>query len=148
MGLIQSKWNEEECREEDGVFFPNDEYIPITRKADGEFHAGVRQSVQSIVDEEPDSWADVYAACEHSNDEYTVIGGGGSWEGEGFVALVQKSNRELSWILHLQNIENVTEIVIEGEIIKATAVYYPHHNVLTIPISEPQAISINLKYET
>lgn len=147
MGLIQEKWNDEQCRFEDGIFFVNDEYIALTYNPDGSFQTGARLSVQGLIQNEPDGWANLDAACDYSNGEYIVIGGGGSYEGEGFIALLGSASRDLKWLLHLENIEVVTEIVIEEGVIIATAMEYPHYNTLTIPIAEPQSGSITCKHD-
>jgi len=147
MGLIQDKWNEGQCRNEDGIFFANDEYIPLFWTASG-VEVGERQTIQNIVHEHSDGLCNFYANCECSNEAYLALGGGGSWEGEGFVALIEKMNHKLMWILHLQDLEDVDEIVIEGEFIKATATVYPRHNTLTISITQPQTVLFDFRYET
>lgn len=142
MSLIQDKWRNWECRIEDGVFFSNDEYIGLSFDAVGLTHATARVPIQTLIDEEPDGWADIDAACECSNDQYTVMGGGGSWEGEGWVAVVEKANHQLKWLLHLSDSEAVTELAIEGETVKAVATEYPFRSTLKIPMTKPEALSM------
>ena len=147
MGLLQEKWDEEQCRFEQGIFFANDEYVGLTRNPDGSFQAGARSSLQSLIDKEPEGWAGLDAACECSNDDYIVVGGGGSYEGEGFVALWDQAQRDLKWLIRLHDIEVVTKVAMEGDVIQAIAKEYPYNNSLTIPIAEPQAVSVDYKYD-
>ena len=142
MSLVQDKWHSWECRDEDGVFFPNDEYIGLSFDAAGLTHTTARVPVETLIDKTPDGWTDIDAACECSNDQYTVMGGGGSWEGEGWVALVEKENRELKWLLHLSDSEAITELTLEGEVVRAVATYYPFRSILKIPITRPETLSI------
>lgn len=142
MSLILDKWEQWECRTEAGIFFPNDEYIALSFDADGVCLVSARQSIQNLIDEGPEGWANIDSSCEFSNDEYIVMGGYGSWEGEGWVALFKKPNRSMKWLLHLVDSEAITELSLEDKFIKAVAAYYPRSSILKIPIGKPETLSI------
>ena len=142
MSLVLDKWKVGQCRIENGIFFPNDEYIPLSNKVDDAISIGTRTPIQTLIDENPNYWANCDIACEYFTEEHIAIGGGGSWEGEGFVALIDNASQDIQWILQSEDIEIVEKIVIEQGIIKASALECGYRISITIPVTNPEAAQI------
>src|SRR5438128_3722290 len=113
MGLVQSKWEKEECRFENGIFFPDDT-VPLLAGSPSEgYRASVRQPLQALMEANPEGWTYLEPVCSAEDQSLLMVGGGGSYEGDGFVALLNASPRTLIWLLHLSGVERFTEVRVE-----------------------------------
>jgi hypothetical protein len=99
MSIVQERWEREQCRIEDGVFFPSDEYILLSGTPDTGYRPNTRTTLEILITQTPDSWTSLTEFCRYSKSGWTVIGGGGDWEGEGFVAFIEAESNRLRWLL-------------------------------------------------
>lgn len=142
MGIIEAKWNEEQCRAEYGVFFANDECILLEGSPGGGYTASARISASSLIETEPDGWADLTAllSCHTEKNGLAVLGGETSWEGDGFLALVEAESNNLIWVMHLYQSEKFVKVDIDGENILAVSEEYPHKYRWQIPLYNPERL--------
>lgn len=144
MSVTVAKWKEEQCRDEYGVFFSNDECILLEGEAEDGFVASARILVSSLIKNEEDNWMHLYAdpSCYTENNGFAVVGGETSWEGDGFIALLEATSDNLIWIMHLCQSEKFMEVSLEGENILALSAEYPHSFRWKIPLNNPQMLEI------
>jgi len=73
--------------------------------------------------------------------ETLLIGGGGAWEGEGFVALVDSDTRKARWILYAESAEEFVEANQHGGVVHAKSGGYPHRFEWVIQLGEPPLVT-------
>jgi hypothetical protein len=142
MGLVQSKWDNEECRFEDGIFFPDDTFILLTGSHSQGYQAAVRQPLQFLMEANPDGWTALDPVCSAEYSSMLIVGGGGSHEGDGFLAVVEAATRRLIWLLHLSGVEPFTEVRVDGSLLQAVSEEYPFRYEWTIPLESPHALHV------
>ncbi|MDR7070939.1 hypothetical protein J2X02_003811 [Pseudoxanthomonas japonensis] len=59
------------------------------------------------------------------NGEDLLVGGSGSWEGEGFLALVDRESREARWVLYDEEGEEFVEAIQRSGVVYAVSDGYP-----------------------
>ncbi|WNZ55248.1 hypothetical protein QT397_20645 [Microbulbifer sp. MKSA007] len=137
MNKIEQKYNDGLCRVESGIFFTTDQCHRIYFDSKRGYYPGNLEALSSLVTENgEDWWFTTIAQEEARKGEFVAIVGGGSYEGEGFVAL--KKGTKLQWIIHLESSEVFTEVEIEKDVVIAYANNFPHKNTLTVPIDSPK----------
>ena len=57
MGIIQQKWQEEQSRIEDGIFFGSDECVALVGAPEAGYTIGERQSIAAIIAADPEGWS-------------------------------------------------------------------------------------------
>ncbi len=143
MGLVQSKWRDEMCRVEDGIFFANDEFVPLEGEPSSGFTAAPRGSIHELLANRPDGWTKCWelvdVACD---DNCRILAGETAWEAEGFVALIDSQTKSLMWIIHLHSSEPVKEVQLSDGIIRAVSAEYPFRFEWRIPIDAPEQFTI------
>lgn len=142
MGHVQAKWDDEECRQEDAVFFADDTFISLSRSHPQSYQAAVRRPLQTLLEVDPDGWTTLDRVCSVEHDSMQIVGGGGSYEGEGFVAVVDATTQRLIWLLHLSGVERFTEVRANGSSLRAISAEYPFRHEWTIPFENPEALSV------
>jgi hypothetical protein len=140
MGHVQAKWEDEECRFEDGIFFSDDTFISLAGSYSQGYQAAVRQPLQSLMEANPDGWTALDPVCSAEYHSILIVGGGGSYESDGFLAVVDASTRRLVWLLHLSGVEPFTEVRVDGSLLRATSAEYPFRHEWTIPLESPHAL--------
>lgn len=142
MELVQTKWESQECRSEDGIFFPDDTVILLAGSPSEGYHTSVRQPLHNLTVENPDGWTDtdIDPGCSVNHQSLLIVGGGGSYEGDGFLAVVDASSRRLKWLLHLSGVERFTEVRVDGSLLQAVSEEYPFRHEWTIPLESPHSL--------
>ncbi|MBU1537173.1 hypothetical protein KKF84_17790 [Myxococcota bacterium] len=135
MGSVTDNFNKGRCRIENGIFFANDEYIEILSTR-GVYLCANSGKVKYLMRQDKAAWFDLTELHRAREGDLSVVCGGGSYEGEGFVALTQ--GEDLLWILHLEDSEEFTAVTISNGVITATANVYPHHHVLQLTARNPR----------
>jgi len=136
-GTIE-RWKRHECRTEQGIFFAAGDVVLLKEAPEGCYESSVRTSIDNLVAASPDDWFFVDPAGEEIIPGYHIVFGGGSWEGEGFVALERKG--ALVWILHLSDKERFTSVRLEGRHLRAVSGEYPDRFSWVIPLDEPEKL--------
>jgi hypothetical protein len=140
VSVIEAWWNNEECRIEDGIYFVDDSYVPLT----GFLPALPRRPVQDLITVRPD-----YCASLNVGDPLVelssllVFGGDGSWEGEGFLALLRGNDRTLVWVLHSARSGAFVSADLDGEILVAQSIDYPNSYHWRIPMDSPWELEVS-----
>ncbi len=142
MNIFQSKWEEGYCRTEDGIFYP-DIYIPITYIKDI-LHIGKQQPIQELYNKNPEMWCDIYSNpdCSFKSGGLSFFAGSSSWEGEGFVAVIESKTSTLRWIFHMSTSEKFVSLKVKEGTIIATSREYPHAYEWRIPVNKPENLSV------
>lgn len=89
---------------------------------------------------EEDYVSNLYPKIMVENAQYKIYGGECSWEGDGFIYIINKENGELLWFLFLDNSEYFKEAYFEDtkHIIARSELGLQ----LRIPINEPEKLSV------
>ncbi len=143
MSITQDKWNEKKCWSEYGIFFSNDECILLEGESENCYVASARIPVSSLIENDADDgWTHLYPllSCRTEKDGFIVLGGETSWEGDGFIALIDAASNNLVWVMHLCQSETFVEVGIDGENILATSEEYPHSYSWEIPLNNPEKL--------
>ncbi len=143
MSVIEDKWKEEQCRDEYGIFFSNDECILLEGEVTTGFVGSARISVASLIENKEDYWTHLYAvpSCHTEKNGFVVVGGETSWEGDGFIALIEAVSNNLIWVIHLEQSEGFREVCIENEYILATSAEYYGYR-WKIPLKNPEKLQM------
>ena len=144
MGLVSDRCEAETCRIEQGVFYASDEAVLLVEGASGRLEEGERTTVADLAARDPPGWCfvDRQAGCEWSEPDLLVVGGGTSWEGEGWLAAVEQPGSHLLWILHLENSEPFVAVRRVGEEIIAVSEEYPRRCEWRIPLRHPERLML------
>jgi len=139
MSVITDRWLSEECRAEDGIYFPDDTFIPLIDNVP-QFP---RRAIAELLRLEPDAWSGIYAADPLAAvPDHLVFGGETSREEAGFLALVQESDRSLVWLLHSSKSEPFRSASVQGAVLIATSREYPSSLRWEIPLEAPWALTV------
>ena len=138
MSEITKRWLSEECRIEDGIYFPDNTFIPLI----GHVPQLPRRPIDELLRTEPDAWSSIYPgdplAAVH---DHVVFGGETSWEGAGFLALVRESDRSLVWLLHSAQSEPFRSAIVQGSVLFATSGENLSSSRWKIPLEAPWSLS-------
>lgn len=140
MSITEAKWKEEQCRVEYGVFFANDECVLLEGSPEDGYAASLRVSVSSLVEIEKDGWVHLNSLLSYYSErsDFVAIGGETSWEGDGFVALIEAESKNLIWVMHLCQSEKFVEVLFDDENIFAASEEYPQKYRWKIPLKNPE----------
>jgi hypothetical protein len=140
--IIQAKWKEEQCPNEYGIFFSNDECILLEGEPKDGYTPSIRSSVSSLIESKGDYWIHLYANpdCYIEDNGFIVLGGETSWEADGFIAVLEGTSGNLIWVMHLLESEKFMEVSLDGENILALSAEYPESFSWKIPLNNPQML--------
>lgn len=144
MGIIQQKWQEEQSRIEDGIFFGCDEYVTLTGSPEAGYTIGQRQLIAVVIAPVPDGWCNLVETITTRDESrgLSIHAGETSWEAEGFIAVATLSTGRLLWLFRLSSSEPFVEVAVEGDAIRAVSDGYPMRYVWSIPIHAPEKFTI------
>ena len=145
MGTIQQKWQGDQSRIEDGIFFGSDECVALVGAPDTGYTIGTRQPVAAVIASAPDDGWCYLVETVTARDErggLSIHAGETSWEGEGFIAVVVTSTGQLLWLFHLSASEPFVKVVADGEVIRAVSGGYPMRYEWSIPIQVPEKFTL------
>lgn len=141
MSIIESRWQSRQSRYEDGIYFGTGDFVELCGAPGEGYRADVRAPVAMLLQSAPDGWTDLDEICSAQVGDYQLSAGSTSWEGAGFVAVEERSNGRLLWLLHLSNAEEFTEISADGDTIHAVSGGYPVRFEWDIPIHSPESFT-------
>ena len=148
MGLVQSRWENDECRDEDGIFFSDDTMILLAGSPVDGYQTSVRQPLQALTEACPEGWTDIDPACSVESQSLLILGGGGSCEGDGFLAVLDAATRALIWLLHLSGVERFIEVRVDASVIFAGSAEYPFRHEWVIPLERPHDLQVRTNEAT
>lgn len=138
MSEITKRWLSDECRLEDGIYFPDDTFIPLG----GHVPQLPRRPIDELLRTEPDAWESIYRGDPLAAlPDHVVFGGETSWEGAGFLALVRASDRSLVWLLHSACSEPFRSASVQGSVLFATSGEGLSSSRWNIPLQSPWSLS-------
>lgn len=140
--LLIERWSAGQFRIEAGIFFADDRVVLLEGDPGAGYREAGRASLHDLAKEKPDDWAELELCCSAANDRVRVSAGGGSWEGEGYVALFDIASSRLSWLLHLDSSEVFTEIVLREAEVIVMSEDYPIAAVWRIPLADPVDLQV------
>jgi hypothetical protein len=149
MGIASTMWESRKCRSEDGVLFASDQFVRLAGGVQGGYRPGSPEPLSALLPRETVEWIEVDPLCRFQDDAsgVTVEAGGGSWEGDGFVAVISLLSGELIWVLHLSESEHFTTVTVnEGEVV-ALAEEYPFRNEFRIPLKAPHRLRVASRHD-
>jgi hypothetical protein len=131
MSHVVARWRKLQCRHENGVFFADDTYVPISLRLrasieHGGFHPRPRCAIKDA--ESDDGWKDVshQEGGVLTHGKWRLRWGGKNWTGGGWLAL-EDSSGDLVWLFHTLAIEEIQQARLEGITVVASAPrYFPH----------------------
>jgi hypothetical protein len=146
IGIIVSQWAKGLCRVENGIFYDNDTYVLVSITNAGS-SVGERCSIDGLQQESPKAWSSFYANpnCEVTIDHLCFLGGGGPWEGEGFLAVMDAHTQILRWVLHSSESEQFVSLRVEHSTIYAESGEYPYNYHWRIPIENPEGLHVTVE---
>lgn len=150
MSVASAKWEVHECRSEDGVLYTTDLFVSLTGTPKVGYQPGPTEPLAVLLSRGTGDWIEVDPQCRFQDDagEIVVEAGGGSFEGEGFVAVTRLPGNKFVWMLHLSNPEPFTSVTVDGSEVVALAEEYPYRNEFRIPLSEPHRLRVLSRHDT
>lgn len=144
LGMTERMWRRNRIRLEDGIFFADDTWIPLTLDDEGTIAVGERAALEEILETNPDGWAEVSPVhgCEARSGELRATGGGGDSEGEGFIAVTDGNSQRLLWLLHLSCSERFRTLDVSDSILRALSEEHLRKLEWAIPLGKPEKIEI------
>lgn len=147
MSHVVARWRKLQCRHENGVFFADDTFCPLSFSfcstiERGGFNPKPRRAINEVSSDL--GWKDL------SNQENGLLAqdgrrlrwGGRNWTGAGWLAL-EDSTGDLVWLFHTLAIEEFQLARLDGITVVASAPrYFPHE--FRIDITSPEFGSFSL----
>jgi hypothetical protein len=123
------------CPVVDGIHFPNGTFVPLRWMTDEHLSAA---SAVSVPADATAASLDVSFSVEQG--EFLVVGGGGAWEGEGFLAAMRSGT--ILWLLYLEDSEPFAEARIERGMVIGRAGDYPTRTEFMVPLLSPAWVKV------
>lgn len=142
MAIFQDLWNNEKIRIEQGIFFSDDTFIEIEGGCLRGYSIGNRKKVSHLFTENPD-WDFEY--CEMDSiikNNIQIVTGCGSYEGEGFVALIKES--KLVWVVHIEDSEPLKIKELTDSQIVVVGAGYVGKKTYTFPLASPEKFNFEI----
>lgn len=140
MSLIVTNWNDRTTRMEDGIYFPNDEFIELCGTPEEGYETDMPSSIAPLLETDPEGWINLEERCLIEHEDLSISGGATSWEGAGFIAVEREG--ELLWILQVADSEPFVEVTCDGTFIRAISEEHPTRYDWRIPIDAPEALTV------
>jgi hypothetical protein len=139
MSLVLHYWKSERCRIEDGIYLPDDSYFELN----GFNVQSPRKQVNGLVSLDAEGWTALTPTGDlNLGSGLAVCFGETSWEGSGFIALLDDSDRSLRWLLHSTQSEPfVSAKISDGEILAKSADFITEWS-WTIPVELPWKLRV------
>ncbi len=142
MSLVESHWKDLQCRYEDGLYFPSDEFIELCGSPQTGYRADLRAPVSGLVHAFREGWTQLETRCSTEGGHFKILAGATAWEGAGFIAALHQDTGRLVWLLLLSNSEPFTEVTCDGFTIHAVSEEYSFRCRWQIPIESPEELVV------
>lgn len=137
----------QQCPAFGGLYFPADEtVIPLSGDASQGFETAERQPILAVVPADLLTWSpslEVYTGCVFEGPEVRVVGGGGAYEGEGFLAAFSMPSQECLWLLYSEACEVFRTVTMSGSVVVAQSGDPPCWCEWRIPLHDPDAFEVH-----
>ena len=130
-------WKKGKSRIDQGVLYSDGTYFPVYNSSISGYEIGAITSIAPSLVQEPGGWFYYNISSRRRIENTLLVAGGGSYEGEGFVALLGE-NESLLWVLHLEGCEPLEiETCFENEALVFGSNGY-EKNTLIVPYANPE----------
>ena len=134
---IVEMWKKGKSRVEQGVLYSDGTYFPVYDSSSSGYEAGAMESIAPYLMHEPEAWFYYSISSKRRIGNTLLVSGSGSYEGEGFVALLGE-NESLLWVLHLEGCESLEiETCFENEVLVFGSNGY-EKNLFIVPYTNPE----------
>lgn len=142
MNLLANKWRAGLGPIDEGLYFASDDLVPLFGHPGQGYTRGDRQQLAAWLENPQGDWAPLDEKARYETEDWTIVGGGTSWEGAGFLALQDRRSEELLWLLLLNESAPFLEIRIEGEDLVALSGAQPKRYSWTVPLGSPESFRV------
>ena len=129
------------CPAFDGIYFPGDRtVIPIAGSPGAGYTTGRRQPIADAVPLDCLDWSpdlEVVETCRLETDGLLVLGGAGTYEGEGFLVAFEKPSLEPLWLLYSQSAEGFRRVALSERDLVAISADPPYLYEWRLPVRDP-----------
>ena len=140
MSVIEQKFRAWQCYDENGVYFPDDTFITLN---ENNLPLLPARNIAEILGVDPDGWTNLDQTGQLTTDAGLLLSWGEtSWEGAGYLALLNAEDGSLRWLLHSNSSEPFTHAIQVGNAIHAASADYITVRDWIIPIDEPWRLSV------
>ena len=141
---IVEPWKKGKSRIEQGVIYFDGTFFPVYQSANSGYEVGAKENIAQHILQEPEGWFYYDVSSKSRLGNKMLIAGSGSYEGEGFVALLDE-NESLLWVLHLEGCEALEiEACLENEAVVFGSNGYELNSFL-VPYNKPEAFTFKKK---
>lgn len=135
------------CPAFDGIYFPGDQtVIPIEGSPAAGYTLGTRQPIDAVVPPDRLDWSpDLEASdgCRLETADVLVVGGGGTYEGEGFLAAFSKPAMEGLWLLYSESSETFRKVALSDQDLVAISADPPYLYEWRLPLRRPTSLLVH-----
>jgi hypothetical protein len=120
----------------DGLHFSKRCVYPVLEEVKGRFTLGRSPMEESALSAQSTT---LYPAFESpaGDEAHFLVGGGGAWEGEGFLAIVHRESREALWVLYVATAEVFVSASASGSYVNAVSSEYPFSTEWRVRANQP-----------
>ena len=135
------------CPAFDGIYFPGDRtVIPIEGSPDAGYTTGERRPVDDVVPLDCLDWSpdlETVETCRLETADLLVLGGAGTYEGEGFLAAFAKPSLEPLWLLYSQSAEGFRRVASSDRDLVAISADPPYLYEWRLPLRDPGSFQVH-----
>jgi hypothetical protein len=135
------------CPAFDGIYFPEDDsVIPIEGSPGAGYTSGERRPIDEVVPLDRLDWSpdlEAVDSCRFETPELLVVGGGGTYEGEGFLAAFSKPSLTALWLLYSQSTESFRRVASAGDDLVAISADPPYLYEWRLSLRAPASIEVH-----
>lgn len=135
------------CPAFDGIYFPEDgSVIPIEGSPGEGYRIRRRQPIGGVVPLDRLDWSpdlEALDTCRFETAEFLVLGGGGSYEGEGFLAAFGKPSLEPLWLLYSESAETFRRVASSGPELVAISADPPYLYEWRLSLRDPASLQVH-----
>ncbi|MEO6326317.1 MAG: hypothetical protein ABIT01_15090 [Thermoanaerobaculia bacterium] len=134
------------CPAFDGIYFPEDHsVISIEGSPGAGYTSGERKPIDEVVPVDCLDWSpdlEALDTCRFETTEILVVGGGGTYEGEGFLAAFAKPSLEPLWLLYSQSAESFRRVAAINQELVAISADPPYLYEWRLSLKDPTSLQV------
>jgi hypothetical protein len=130
------------CPAASGLYFADNTVIPLFRQSSALAMETRRPLAQrELID---CGATTLHIAWETVAGDHVLVGGGGAWEGEGFLAALSAGT--VNWLLYLEDCEEFRSAHVDQGIVTAVAEEYPLKHTVRVPLLDPEWVQVSSEH--
>ncbi len=135
------------CPAFDGIYFPEDgSVVPIEGGPEAGYTTGERRTIGDVVPLDCLDWSpdlEPTGSCRLETAELLVLGGAGTYEGEGFLAAFSRPSLEPLWLLYSQSAEGFRRVAWSDPDLVAISADPPYLYEWRLPLRDPGSFQVH-----